>query len=72
MLGALVNLIIYMLVLGIIYAIGEYVITNLIPDPPARIIRVVLVVLIALAAIILLLDLIGVGGGIDLPKVNVQ
>ena len=33
MLGALVNLIIYLLVLGIIYAIGEYVITNLITRP---------------------------------------
>jgi hypothetical protein len=70
MINALVNLIIYLLVLGIIYAIGDYVISNLIPEPPARIVRVVLIVLIALAAIILLLGL--VGGGVDLPQLKVQ
>jgi hypothetical protein len=70
MINALVNLIIYLLVLGIIYAIGEYVITNLIPDPPARIIRVVLIVLIALAAIVLLLGLIS--GGTGFPQIRVQ
>lgn len=71
MINALVNLIIYLLVLGIIYAIGDYVIRNLIPEPPARIVHVVLVVLIALAAIILLLGLIG-GTGVDLPQIKVQ
>lgn len=63
MIGALINLIIYLLILGILYWIAEYVITQFIPDPPARIIRVVLLVVLALAAILLLLDLIGAGGG---------
>lgn len=63
MIGGLINLIIYLLVLGILYWIAEYVIREFIPDPPARIIRVVLLVVLALAAILLLLDLIGAGGG---------
>jgi uncharacterized membrane protein len=72
MLNAIANLIIWLLVLGILYALAEYVISNLIPEPPAKIVRVAMVVLIALAVILLLLDLVGVGGGLDLPKVTVQ
>ena len=72
MLGALVNLIIYLLVLGVLYAILIYVVDNLVPEPPAKIIKVVGVVLIALAAVLLLLDLVGVGGGLNMPKITVQ
>ena len=63
MIGALINLIIYLLILGLLYGVADYVIKQFIPDPPARIIRVVLLVVLAIAAILLLLDLIGAGGG---------
>ena len=70
MIQSLITLIIWLLVLGIIYAIVDYVLTNLIPDPPAKIIRVVVVVVIALVAVLLLLDLAGIGGGLNMPKLN--
>ena len=69
MIGALVNLIVYLLILGVLYAIAVYAIDNLVPEPPARIVKVVAVVLIGLAVVLLLLDMIGVGGGLNLPKV---
>jgi hypothetical protein len=71
MIGALVNLIIYLLVLGILYWILMYIVDNVIPEPPARIIKVVGVVIIALVAVMLLLSLIGVGG-INMPRLNIQ
>ena len=70
MIGALVNLIIYLMVLGILYAILVYVVDNLIPDPPAKLIKVVGIVLIALVAVLLLLNLAGVQTGFNLPTVN--
>jgi len=70
MIGTLINLIIYLLVLGLLYWVAVYVIDNFIPEPPARIIKVVLVVLIALVAVFLLLGLIGVGGEWSLPRLN--
>jgi len=70
MIISLVNLIIYLLVLGILYAIAVYVVDNFIPEPPARIIKVVIVVVIALVAVMLLLNLVGVNTGMDLPKLG--
>jgi hypothetical protein len=70
MIISLVNLIIYLLVLGILYAIAVYVVDNFIPEPPARIIKVVIVVVIALVAVMLLLNLVGVNTGMDLPKLT--
>ena len=70
MIGGLVNLIIYLLVLGILYAIAVYVVDNFIPEPPRRIVKVVLVVIIALVAVMLLLNLVGIDTGMDLPKVQ--
>lgn len=72
MIGALINLIIYLLILGILYAIAVYVVDNFIPEPPKRMVKVVLVVVIALVAVLLLLDLVGVDTGMNLPEVRVQ
>ena len=69
MIIGLVNLIIYLLVLGILYAIAVYVVDNFIPEPPKRIIKVVLVVVIALVAVMLLLGLVGVDTGLNVPKI---
>jgi len=70
MLAGFINLIIYLMVLGILYAILVYVVDNFIPDPPAKIIKVVGIVVIALIAVILLLGLVGVQTGVDLPRLN--
>lgn len=69
MIAAIVNLIIYLLVLGCLFAVADYAITNLLPDPPARILRVIVIVLLGLVAILLLFNLLGAGGGLDLPKI---
>jgi len=66
----LVNLIVWLLVIGILYAVAKYVIDNLIPEPPQRIANVVLIVFVALAVILVLLGMLGVNTGLDLPKIN--
>jgi hypothetical protein len=68
MISAIVNLIIYIVVLGILYAVVVYAVDNLLPDPPARIIKVVCVVLLALVLVLMLINLLGGGGGLNLPK----
>ena len=69
MVAALINLIIYLLVLGLLYWLVLYVIDTIpIPDPPARIIKIALMVLMVLVIIMLLLQLIGAGGDLRLPK----
>ena len=70
MIPALIQLIIFLLVIGILYWVAVYVIDNFIPDPPARIIKVVLVVVIALAAVVVLLNALGVNTGIETPKIS--
>ena len=74
MIGALITLIIYLMVVGLLYWLVIYVIDTIpIPDPPARIIKIVLMVLLVLIVIMLLLDLMGGSvGGINLPKVTTQ
>ena len=70
MIAALINLIIYLLVLGILYWLVIYVLDTIpIPDPPNRIIKIALMVLVVLIAVILLLDIVGGGTGFNLPKI---
>jgi glucan phosphoethanolaminetransferase (alkaline phosphatase superfamily) len=71
MIPALVNLIVWMLIVGILYAVAVWVIDTIpLPNPMNRIVKIVLVVVIALVVILLLLDLVGVGTGLDLPRVT--
>jgi hypothetical protein len=72
MIGALLQLIIYLLVLGILYWLVVYVIDAIpIPDPPNRIIKLVLAVVLAIVIILMLLNLIGIStGGLNLPKLQ--
>ena len=73
MIGALVNLIVYLLIVGILIWLVIYVVDAIpIPQPLNRIIRVAVVVVAALIVILLLLDLLGVGGGLTLPKLAPQ
>jgi len=68
MIAAIVNLIIYIVVLGILYAVVVYAVDNLLPDPPARIIKVVCVILLALVLVLMLINLLGGGAGLDMPE----
>jgi len=68
MIAAIVNLIIYIVVLGILYAVVVYAVDNLLPDPPARIIKVVCVILLALVLVLMLINLLGGGAGLDMPQ----
>lgn len=71
MIAGLINLIVWLLVLGILVAVVYYVVDAIpLPAPINRIVKVVCVVLVALVVIMLLLNLIGVGGGIDVPKIT--
>ena len=71
MISALITLIIWLLVVGILYWIVVYVLDAIpIPDPPNRIIKVVLAVVFALAILLYLLDILGVNTGVNMPKLN--
>ena len=71
MIPALINLIVWLLVVGILYWLVIYIIDTVpIPDPPARIIKLVLLVVLAIVVILMLLDLIGVQTGMNMPKVT--
>jgi TRAP-type C4-dicarboxylate transport system permease small subunit len=69
--SALFTLIIYALVLGILFWLFDYLVATLpIPDPPARFIRIAIVVVFVLIFIALLLNLVGVSTGVDLPRLR--
>ena len=70
MISTFINMIIWLLVIGILYAVAKYVIDNLIPEPPKRIANVVLVVIVAIVVVLLLLQLVGVDTGMDMPRVT--
>jgi len=71
MIPALINLIIYLLVAGILIWLVLYVVDAIpIPDPLNRIIKLVVVVLACLIVILLLLQVLGVGTGMSLPTLK--
>ena len=71
MISALITLIVWLLVVGILYWIVVYVLDAIpIPDPPNRIIKIVLAVVLALAVLLMLLDLPGVHSGVTFPRLG--
>lgn len=65
MIGALLTLIVYALVLGLIYWLADYLLGVFpLPDPAGRVVRAALVVIIVLVLIGLLLDMVGVATGL--------
>jgi hypothetical protein len=68
MIPGLINLIIWLLIVGILVALAFWVLTQIpgIPAPIVQIIRVVITVVVVLVIVMLLLQL--VGGGPGLPK----
>jgi uncharacterized membrane protein len=70
MIGALINLIIWLVILGILYAIAIYAVDNLLPEPPRRVVKVVLIVVFGIVAVLLLLQLVGVGSDLNIPRIT--
>jgi len=70
MIGALINLIIWLVILGILYAIATYAVDNLLPEPPRRVVKVVLIVVFGIVAVLLLLQLVGVGSDLNIPRIT--
>jgi hypothetical protein len=70
MITAIINLIIWLVIVGILYWVVLYVIETIpIPDPPARFIRIALTVILVLVILNLLLNMIGVSTGFDTPRI---
>jgi hypothetical protein len=68
MIAAVVNFIVWILVLGALYWLVIYVIDTIpVPEPANRIAKLVLTVLVSLAMILMLLQLVGVPTGVTLP-----
>jgi uncharacterized membrane protein YwzB len=63
MIPALIQLIIWLLIVGLLFWLLTYVVDNFIPDPPARIIKVVVMVVLAIIVILALLNLLGIETG---------
>ena len=71
MIGLLINLIVWLLVVGILYWLAIYVIDAIpLPQPANRVAKIVLTVLVVLIVVLLLLQLVGVDiGGPRMPMV---
>jgi hypothetical protein len=71
MIGLFINIIVWLLVLGILYWLAIYVIDAIpLPQPANRVAKLVLTVLVVLVVILLLLQVIGVDvGSTRLPGV---
>jgi hypothetical protein len=74
MISALITLILYLLIVGLLWWLVMYVIDAIpIPDPPARVIKIAMMVLLVLIIIALIVNLFGLStGGMNLPKISVQ
>jgi len=73
MIALLINLIIYLLVIGILYWLVIYVIDAIpLPQPANRVAKLVLTVLVVLVIILLLLQVAGVDLGPHLPTAHVN
>lgn len=70
MINLIINLIIYLFIIGILYYLFVYVVDNFIPEPPQRILKVAAIVVVCIVVILLLLDLVGSGGALHLPRVG--
>lgn len=74
MIGALISLIIYLLIIGILIWLVYYVVDAIpLPAPINRMVKIVVVILAALIVIVILLNVLGMGtGGLQVPRIGVQ
>jgi H+/Cl- antiporter ClcA len=57
-----------MLIIGILYYVFIYIVDNLVPEPPQRIVKIAATVIICLLVVLALLDVLGVGTGLRMPR----
>lgn len=71
MIGTLLTLIIYIVILGLLWWLMEYLLGLFpLPDPVPRIIRAVAVIVLVLIVIGLLLQLFGLAAGLNVPRLH--
>ena len=68
MVMTILTLIVYLLIIGILYYLFIYVVDAFIPEPPQKILKVAGIVVLCIIVILMLLDLIGGGGTLHLPR----
>ena len=70
MIGALISLIIYLVILAVIWWLGNYALDTFpLPEPANRILRFALVVIIVLAALYVLAGVLGLEG-LNVPRMR--
>lgn len=67
MLGTLIYLLIVCVVIGVIWWVADYL---PVPEPLNKLLKIVSIVIGCIIIIYALLSLAGIGGGLDLPKIN--
>ena len=71
MIISLINLIVWLVVIGIIYWLVIWLIDAIpIPNPPARMIKIGVMVVMVLVIILFLLNFLGIQTGLDVPRIN--
>ena len=71
MIISLINLIVWLVVIGIIYWLVIWLIDAIpIPSPPANFIKIGVMVVMVLVIILLLLNFLGVQTGLEVPRIN--
>jgi hypothetical protein len=71
MIGALINLIVWLLIIGVLWYLVIYVLDAVpVPDPPARLIKVAVTVIMCLVLLMVVLSIFGIntGTGFNVPK----
>lgn len=70
MISTLITLIVYIIILGLLVWLVNYVIDNVpLPEPLGRVAKVLVIVVAVVVVILLLLQLVG-GAGLNLPKIG--
>jgi hypothetical protein len=72
MIGALINLIVWLLIIGVLWYLVIYVLDAIpVPDPPNRIIKIVITVVFCLVLLVVVLNVFGIStGGFNIPKLT--
>lgn len=71
MIAALLTLVIYVLILGLLYWLCDYLLGLFpLPEPLNRIVRAVVIIILVLILISILLDVLGRGYEIGLPRLR--
>lgn len=69
--GIIITLLIYLIILGVVWYLGNYILDNIpLPGPVSQIGKVVLTVIVVILAVYFLIGVLGSVGSISLPKIS--